>query len=340
MSAGNDMPDIHFDTVALDRLMPMHVLISTGGVVLHAGPTISKIFPEGGLVGHAVGDVFETRSGAPFLGTAQEGGEGRKLRLRLRHDPGTTLVGSMEPLVGKGLKLINLSFGISVIEAVAQYDLAGSDFAATDLTLELLYLVEAKTAAMTESRNLNRRLDGARQAAEEDAASDMLTGLKNRRVLDQALARKLARGEPFTLMQLDLDYFKAVNDTLGHAAGDAVLVEVARILTEETRPVDIVARVGGDEFVLIIDGANSNDELVSIARRLIDRLEKPIRYREETARISGSIGMVSSRSYRQPNAVQMMEDADRALYASKERGRACFTIFPDGLETGAKAQEA
>ncbi|PIE82605.1 MAG: GGDEF domain-containing protein, partial [Chloroflexi bacterium] len=211
--------------------------------------------------------------------------------------------------------------------AVAHYQLAGSDFSPTDLTLELLYLVEANSAVMAESRKLNERLHGAKAQAEARALADTLTGLQNRRALDTTLLRLVARGIPFTLMHLDLDYFKQVNDTFGHAAGDRVLVEVARILREETRRDDLVARVGGDEFVIVFNGMTSQSQLSSIAGRLIDRIEEPIGVGGEQARISTSIGMVSSTQYRKVDIEQMMKDADQALYASKEHGRACFTFF-------------
>lgn len=144
-----------------------------------------------------------------------------------------------------GGAFLNLSFGIGVAEAVRRHALTVEDFAATDLTVEMLYLVEAKTAVMDELRNLNRRLQGAKVAAEEQALTDQLTGLRNRRALDLQMKALIRLGASFGLMHIDLDFFKQVNDTLGHAAGDHVLREVARVLTQETRATDMAARVGG-----------------------------------------------------------------------------------------------
>ena len=158
------------------------------------------------------------------------------------------------PLDGGGV-LINLSFGMTVVEAVRDHRLTDADFAPTDLAMELLYLVEAKTAVMQELRDMNRRLEGAKTAAEEQALTDTLTGLRNRRAMDMALSRLMLRGTPFGLMHLDLDFFKAVNDTLGHAAGDHVLRQVARVLRVQMRGGDTVARMGGDEFVVAPAGA-------------------------------------------------------------------------------------
>ena len=225
--------------------------------------------------------------------------------------------------------LLNLSLGISVLEAVERHALTSNDFAPSDPTVEMLYLIEAQTAVLAESRKLNMRLEGARLAAEEQAFTDTLTGLSNRRAMDHVLARLAMPPavEPFGLMHIDLDFFKQVNDTHGHAAGDHVLQHVARILTEETRAGDMVVRVGGDEFVLICRGSDDPMVLDKIARRIIDRLEKPIPFGDIECHISASIGTTVSSRYAKLDPEQMMNDADTALYASKEQGRARHTIF-------------
>lgn len=318
---------------ALDSVMPMHVIVDLDEIITHVGPTLAKTKPGIDFVGKHFFDMFEARrrgQGGSLIDVCSE--SGRKVYLGLRDDFNTRLIGIASMLPNQGGILLNLSFGISVIDAVGHYDLAGSDFASTDLTLEMLYLVEAKSAALDESSQLNQRLHGAKTAAEADASSDMLTGLCNRRVLDQVLGRLAARNIPFTLMQLDLDFFKVVNDTFGHAAGDHVLKVVSRILTEETREEDTVARVGGDEFVLVFDRLTDPKRLGAIADRIIQRLKTPIEIKDgAVAQIAGSIGLVCSTFYDTLDTSQMMEDADAALYASKERGRARYTIFEKGM---------
>lgn len=324
----------------LDKVMPMHVLVDHTGEILHAGPTVTKIQAQvlgaDRLEGLQFTEVFDLRRPAPRdpIGALSRD-HGGKFYLRLKNPAKTQLVGTAVelPLDGEAPegRLLNLSFGISVVEAVAQFGLAGSDFAPTDLTVEMLYLVEAKTAAMDVSRKLNLELHGAKAAAEAEAMTDVLTGLCNRRSLDLDLERLIARGVPFTLLHLDLDFFKAVNDTLGHAAGDLVLTEVARILLEETRDEDIVSRVGGDEFVLVFNNLVDEARVSSIASRMIERLEVPIPYEDKTCKISASIGLVTSTHYDAPVAAKMIHDADVALYVSKERGRAQFTVFCDEM---------
>ena len=317
---------------ALDYMMPMSLVLNSNGVVTHVGPTLRKVLPGKVLEGTSVFRLVEMRRPKKLTSIDQvREFNGAKLYLRIRDTHSTPLIGTLTCLPGSEGVLLNLSFGISVVEAVGRYGLAGSDFAPTDLTVEMLYLVEAKSAAMEATNQMAHRFLGAKTEAEAEALSDELTGLKNRRALDQVLSRFLAGKNRFALMHLDLDFFKAVNDTLGHAAGDKVLQEVARILTEETREGDTVARVGGDEFVLVMKGLTDQARLSAIAQRMIDKLEVPITFRDDLCQISASIGMVSSSDYAEPNADQMMDDADVALYASKKRGRACYTIYTPDL---------
>ena len=215
---------------------------------------------------------------------------------------------------------------------MTEFRLTASDFAQTDLAIELLYLVEAKSAVLEETKQLNQRLQGAKVAAEEQAFTDTLTGLGNRRAMDQVLARMLRSGAPFALMHLDLDYFKSVNDTLGHAAGDEVLRRVGEILTDETRGHDIAARAGGDEFVVVLEGESDPKVLKILSDRIIARLEEPIPFDGTLCKISGSIGATTSRSYRYPAIDQLLHDADVALYAAKDAGKGCFRMAAIGQE--------
>ncbi|MFZ5962834.1 diguanylate cyclase domain-containing protein [Thalassococcus sp. BH17M4-6] len=314
----------------LAQLCPMHALLSPTGHIRHTGPTLRKLRPGLELNGRRFLEVFEVQRPrgvtdmAGLLALA-----GRKLHLRLRDAPRTQLKGVLVPDPSGGA-IVDLSFGFAVVDAVRSFDLTSSDFAPTDLAVEMLYLVEAQNAAMTESRKLNLRLQGARIAAEEQAFTDTLTGLRNRRALDHVLARLTDAGRPFALMHVDLDYFKAVNDRLGHAAGDFVLQNVAQILTGETRQNDIAARLGGDEFVVIVDGAQDRRTLADIAARIIIGLERPLDFGGQPCRISGSIGIACAPgTAATPEA--LMAAADAALYTSKRAGRGRHTFFEPGM---------
>lgn len=308
-------------------LMPLHLHFDPMGQVVSIGDTLQKMCPELGQVGCNLNDIFEIRRPRncdSFEQLARY--EGEKLSLNFRKPPQTVFKGVVVRLEETAGFLINLSFGISVVDAVAHYELTLSDFAPTDLAAELLYLHEAKTLVMDELHSLNQRLQGAKIAAEEQAFTDTLTGLKNRRAMDFILSRYTETSEPFGLMHLDLDYFKAVNDTYGHAAGDYVLQQVARILVSETRKDDDIIRFGGDEFVLVLKGLVDQTLLAEIAERIIARLQEPIAYGGAQCRISGSIGLAISTRYSKPDANTMLRDADIALYKSKSAGRARSTF--------------
>lgn len=320
-------------TSILDTLCPMHVVLDETGHLVHAGPSFNKILSGSEVIGQRFLELFEIKR--PRTGNTMRallGLAGIKLHLQLCAGRRTEMKGVLVPLrdgngVGPvGGAVIDLSFGISIVDAVRDYALTSADFSATDPTVELLYLIEAKSAAMNASRSLNTRLQGAKIAAEEQAFTDTLTGLKNRRAMDHVLARLVEAGTPFTLMNLDLDYFKTVNDTLGHAAGDHVLQKVAQIMVSNARGEDMIIRTGGDEFVLIFPNLTKPTRVDEIARRLITALEQPIIYEGQPCHISGSIGAAISTDYDELDLGRLQEDADAALYAAKHAGRGCHRL--------------
>ncbi|MBK0326932.1 GGDEF domain-containing protein [Rhodobacteraceae bacterium F11138] len=316
----------------LDLMCPMYALLDPTGHIVRVGPTLRKLRPELLLPGAQFLEVFElSRPRAVDNMAGLLAASGVKLHLQFRDEPRTSLKGVVVPVPDGTGAIVNLSFGISVLDAVRDYALTSADFSATDLTIELLYLVEAKSAAMEASRKLNVRLQGAMIAAEEQAFTDTLTGLKNRRAMDHVLNRMAASPVPFALMHLDLDFFKAVNDSMGHAAGDHVLQQAARIMVEETRDEDMVARVGGDEFVLVINRLMDRQKLSRIARRLIDRLEEPVSFQGQSCTISASVGTVLSTQSGHADPAELLHKADVALYASKRAGRGRHTFYSHAL---------
>ncbi|WP_299961597.1 diguanylate cyclase [uncultured Roseobacter sp.] len=316
----------------LNVMCPMHVILNRNGDIRFAGPTAQKLLPDDSLVGRSFLDVFEIKRPREIKSiSALREKAGMKLHMQFRDPPHRELKGVLMEGPEVGQMIVNLSFGISVVDAVQEYKLTAADFAPTDLTIEMLYLVEAKSAAMEASRQLNRRLQGARIAAEEQALTDTLTGLKNRRAMDQVLADLIAEGECFALMHMDLDYFKAVNDTMGHAAGDHVLQQVSKIMLNEVRSRDTVARVGGDEFVLLLRDVEDPAIIDQIANRIIKKLSEPIYFEGARCEVSGSAGTTLSSNYPVLTADNLLGDADVALYESKYRGRGRHTFFSEDL---------
>jgi diguanylate cyclase (GGDEF)-like protein len=322
---------------ALDALCPMHATVTPTGHIAHAGPTLRKLRPDAPWRGERLLEVFRIlrpreigclRDLQPLLG--------RKLYCELRAAPRTPLKAVAVANDAELGLVVNFAFGISVVKAVRDFSLCSDDFAPTDLTIEMLYLIEAQSAAMEASRKLNARLQWARQAAERQAFTDALTGLDNRRALDMALAQMVLSRSPLTLMHLDLDYFKSVNDTLGHAAGDFVLIEVAAAFRKILEPEVRIARVGGDEFVILFPEVLSLARIETVADALIDALEMPREFNSQQVCISGSIGTVIWEGSVPASPETLMLDADFALYASKRAGRARQTLYSPTLREDAQ----
>ncbi len=312
----------------LDTLCPMYVLVDDAGLIGRVGPTLQKLRPDRPLAGRNFLDIFELVRPKSITAVAEMMAlSDRMLRLRFQDHPQTAFKGLIAPYPCGGGAVINLSFGISILDAVRDYSLTSGDFSGTDLAIELLYLVEANSAAMEASRSLNLRLQGARLAAEKQAYTDTLTGLKNRRAMDHILGHLISSNSTFALMHLDLDFFKSINDRLGHAAGDYVLQQASQIMLDVTRSGDTVARIGGDEFVLIFKGMIDRPKLDGIARRLISRLCEPMQFEGADCRISASIGTALSTQFEVPKAHDILHAADLALYAAKRNGRSCHRFY-------------
>ena len=318
-----------FSQAALDALMPMHVVIGPTGHIVSAGPTIRRLCTPGNFVGRRLAEVFELRK--PQVHDARMDSlralAGERLLLQLRQAPRTQFKGILVPADGDASLLLNLSFGIGAMAAVQDHDLNNADFAPTDLTIEMLYLHEAKRVLDGEFRRVNARLESSRDKAHFQAMTDALTGLRNRRAMEAELALAIEARTHFSLFQVDLDLFKQINDTLGHAAGDRVLEVAAKRMLANTRDVDIVTRVGGDEFVILGIGLIERDRLAKFATELISDLERPIDFEGQDCHISASIGFTISTIYKSPDADQMMADADAALYAVKRAGRGHALVF-------------
>lgn len=321
---------------SLDLLMPMNIVFDGDYRIVHAGPTLSAL--TGPLAGRLLMDVLRIRR--PKLDVADilsRAGRRLLVEVELATEKADEYGGAKERLravtipLQEGGGLVTLAFGSDLPRAAKQFNLTATDFSPVDAVLETLYLLEAQALIRTELRAMTERLDGALRTAEQEATTDRLTGLGNRRAMDRTLADLMERAgdASFGVMHMDLDHFKAVNDTLGHAAGDRVLAEVGRILREETRRDDQVCRMGGDEFVLIFPNCSEAELLSGIAERILRRLAVPIPFEGKDCQVSGSIGITLSNSYASPNIDSLLSDADAALYRSKRAGRSRYSFHGD-----------
>lgn len=173
---------------------------------------------------------------------------------------------------------------------------------------------------------------------EHMAFHDQLTGLANRRLLHDRLAQaihaNLRRASPLAVLYIDLDHFKFVNDSLGHPVGDALLQDVARRLSQLIRAEDTVARVGGDEFVLMLNGISQREDAGAMAAKLLHELSAPILVGEEELRVTPSIG-ISLCPDDGRDADELLRGADAALYQAKQHGRATYRFFTQQLNDAA-----
>ncbi len=203
----------------------------------------------------------------------------------------------------------------------------------------------------------NKRLaDGSWVAVHEDvthvrqaeariaalARTDALTGLANRRAFREDLDARCAVSagpKDFAVLLVDLDEFKPVNDTYGHLAGDALLVQVAHRLKQLTRDGDMVSRVGGDEFAIIEVGATCTSMATALAERIVTALGEPFEIDDHTVEIGASVGVALAPEHGK-NARELLSHADLALYHSKQTGRGRYSVFEASLETEADVRRA
>jgi diguanylate cyclase (GGDEF)-like protein len=164
-----------------------------------------------------------------------------------------------------------------------------------------------------------------------EATHDRLTGLPNRGYFLETLENQITfnhrrHNDLFAVFFIDLDRFKLINDTLGHQAGDHLLIAIAQRLQACMREGDMVARLGGDEFAVLLNSVSSLKDVTSVAQRMLDTIAEPITLKTESTYTTASIGIVLSASHYNDSDL-MLRDADAAMYQAKEAGKARYVIF-------------
>ncbi|UVC19107.1 bifunctional diguanylate cyclase/phosphodiesterase [Mesorhizobium onobrychidis] len=204
-----------------------------------------------------------------------------------------------------------------------------------DVTADVLLnkdLVRAKQ--LSESKNAELELAKAR--IEHIALHDSLTGLPNRRYLDQVLedyaANARRSGGYAALLHIDLDRFKHINDTLGHAAGDAMLVHASTVLRSKVDGEGFVARIGGDEFIVLCVVHDDIKQLALLADRVISQMREPVYYKGHRCRFGVSVGIAADNG-KDIEAKHLLVNADIALYRAKRRGRNRYEFFTEAMQS-------
>ena len=185
-------------------------------------------------------------------------------------------------------------------------------------------------------------LESREQAAQHQAMHDQLTGLANRALLEdrlnQALTHVRREGASVALLALDLDRFKQVNDTLGHAAGDLLVQEVGQRLKSLLRETDTVARIGGDEFAVIQSAPRTEGDVRRLCARIIEALGEPFTLNGREARVGVSVGAVMA-GKETADASELIRKADITMYRAKSAGRNCYRIFCEEMDAAVQRRD-
>ena len=228
------------------------------------------------------------------------------------------------------------AFSVSVREICAL--LPGQQINLQTAVTETVRFIESELEqVLTEIRAvLKATMHIAHRLDQDMAFTDELTGLPNRRALygiEQQVAALIAAGQQVTLFQLDLDRFKQVNDSLGHAAGDVTLCRVAGILKSSLRAKDFVARIGGDEFVLVFFSKFTEDEIATRAADIVFRITVPFTYRDKAVQIGATVGIATSQMENCHTLDRMLNNADLALYSAKAHEKGGARLFAPQMRT-------
>lgn len=192
---------------------------------------------------------------------------------------------------------------------------------------------------IAEQERISRVLEETKDHFRHAAFHDSLTGLPNRAMFTELLKAEIESSNRsnlhmFAVLFLDLDRFKNINDSLGHTHGDLLLVAFAERLERTLRPIDTLARFGGDEFAILLSGMTDATDAVRVAQRIQDELSQPFVLDKNSAFATASIGIaLSSSGY--DRADDILRDADIAMYRAKENGKACYEVFDHGMHARA-----
>lgn len=185
---------------------------------------------------------------------------------------------------------------------------------------------------------LEHELDrkGAEERIRYMATHDALTGLPNRAMFDDLLGHAVLTAQRYgrnpAVIFIDLDRFKLINDSLGHAAGDILLKEMARRLRSVLRASDVLARLGGDEFVILLQDVRHPADAETVAQKLLEVALEPLTIMEHECRVTASIG-ISLYPIHGEDAQTLMKNADTAMYLAKEKGKNAFEFYESGMQT-------
>lgn len=331
-----DQISIKRDT--LNALFPMHVILDQDGTIRDVGPTLEKILRRD-VRGHKLFDVFDIKKPRSINDIkGLRAACGRKIVMSATLEQGEMVdFRSLATAIGHDGEelLIDFTFSADFVDLVQSLDLSSTDFKPNDFSLDMVYTIETQRTLVEDSNKLTMALEESRKEAEDAANIDVLTGIANRRSLYQALATKLGDDsdaiEGF-LLHIDLDKFKSINDSFGHAAGDHVLQHTAAVLKGLAESGEIAARIGGDEFAMVVSGERSRAETLSLANKIQVKVMAPIEFEDHVFRVGVSIGIVSLRDRKISAPDKLFTCSDIALYEAKRSNRPVVVLTDEMLD--------
>ena len=323
---------------ALDALLPLHLQVDASGRIVDAGRTLKKLFRGVDFVGQPINAHFRLTKPRFLIGyECLSKLVGQKLAFEVVPDGIAELQAMVVALEPPSSWLLNFSLGSNLSDVVEKFNLRSKDFAPVDSTIDLMQVAAMQADLLSTSRDLTTRLEESRKDAERRALTDELTGLPNRRALRQHLQEfcdVICDGDVvLNVLHIDLDNFKNINDSYGHAVGDRVLEKSAEIIKSTIRPADFVGRTGGDEFVVVLADDLVIEDASQVAQRIVANLAEPFRVDGHTCQIGASVGMNTCINPDQHDLDQIIIDADRALYEAKTAGRGQFKTFDHSLRS-------
>lgn len=325
----------------IDEILPFGGVVHTSGRVLHVSRSLKKVLS---LPQHEADffDLFQVQTPRRLRKTDQVKDLVDQRVTLSAHTPcdekPLVLRAHLSQWDAEGqVFVLNTSFGINLTEAVDRYQLTDQDFSHADSSIDMLYVLKTQAALLADSHAMAERLKLARDAAEELALSDALTGLPNRRALTQFLDSWIEDNrseQKLAILHVDLDRFKHINDTLGHAAGDQVLMRVSEVLKAQVSAGEMSARIGGDEFVLVLKADDrTKSQIARLARELTRILSKPFNVGRHNAQVGASIGITLAHSGHDRTVDDYLLEADLALYEVKGNGRGSVHFYDSALSS-------
>ena len=311
-----------FSQDTIDVLFPLHVRVGRSGKIRGIGPTMARVMgdlnPGSAFLDRFTIDKPRHINDVDGIRRATA----RKLVISGSLSTGSALqfrCVACEIAASTDL-LIDFSFGENLADVMQRFHLTTTDFKPNDFSIDMLFMLESQKALLEDSQTLAAALSVAKESAEHAANVDQLTGISNRRAFNRHLSDLMTGADKMAehaLLHIDLDKFKSVNDTFGHAAGDAILQHTARALEAMITPSDLAARIGGDEFALVLRTPGPDAALEVRIRALIDEISRPIPMGKHICQVGASVGLSRFRPSDLTSPEQPLYEADIALYEAK-----------------------